>query len=56
MHRIKPLWSNGNRGGPNFEMQGFKPTSRTIESSYWSSARRPTPSFYGQVATTPCIC
>ena len=54
-HRIKPLWSSGNRGGPNFEMQGFKPDSTTIESSYWSSVRRPAPSFYGQVATAPCI-
>ena len=50
-----PLWSSGNRGGPNFEMQGFKPDSTTIESSYWSSVRRPAPSFYGQVATAPCI-
>ena len=54
-HRIKPLWSSDRRGGPNFEVQGFKPTSRTTDSSYRSPAWRPAPSFYCRVATPPCI-
>ena len=54
-HQLMPLLSNGTRGGPRPEMSWFKPDSATIESSYWLPARRPAPSFYGQVATAPWI-
>ena len=54
-HQLMPLLSNGTRGDPHPEMSWFKPDSGTIESSYWLPARRPASSFYGQVATAPCI-